>query len=526
MIFNTSYPSYLGGLPVACALGAMPIQMPLWHHSSGEPNQPHHQNKNQGQQTQQTTENPATRLPSRPRLSPSKAMIMDHVFAERGDDAFVASQDAAGVRWAELSGFNNIQIHEFQMLLDLMKPILIKPSKIVGAREIAKGSFGTIYAAKFNEMKVAIKRINFDGSAAKMHEAYLELYIMKGLSHPNVLQLVGVSADFKNDKSVYFGIVLELCNDTLQRNMQKKKWSFAERMTMALELVHGVSYIHSKSVVHRDLSSQNILLTHQGHIKIADFGCARKVNERGEYKTSSISGSPAYMAPEQLEGQVLTLKCDVWAVGVNLWELATQKLPWADEAMRESSTRLADYEYMRCAVHAGRKMSRPGAGQLNASVADAYYQLILSCHHKDASSRPSARKLLSSLQDILAASSDVNLKRAIHISKEMQRFFAAPSGSNGDGEATPSYKPSSVTRRKVILGYQDFTRSKKEQRNRYLVTDLFKFYSVHDPEKMYDVPQLAESFHDKQDELNENLMKLYNADLNIFEHSAVLGEYF
>ena len=246
--------------------------MPLWHHSGGEPNQPHHKNKNQGQQTQQTTENPATRLPSRPRLSPSKAMIMDHVFAERGDDAFVASQDAAGVRWAELSGFNNIQIHEFQMLLDLMKPILIKPSKIVGAREIAKGSFGTIYAAKFNEMKVAIKRINFDGSAAKMHEAYLELYIMKGLSHPNVLQLVGVSADFKNDKSVYFGIVLELCNDTLQRNMQKKKWSFAERMTMALELVHGVSYIHSKSVVHRDLSSQNILLTHQGHIKIADFG--------------------------------------------------------------------------------------------------------------------------------------------------------------------------------------------------------------------------------------------------------------
>jgi hypothetical protein len=236
------------------------------------------------------------------------------------------------------------------------------------------------------------------------------------------------------------------------------------------------------------------------------------------------------MAPEQLEGQVLTLQCDVWAVGVNLWELATQKLPWADEAMRESTNGLADYEYMRCTVHAGRKMSRPGAGQLNTSVADAYYQLILSCHHKDASSRPSARKLLSSLQDILAASSDVNLKRAIHINKEMQRFFAAaPNGSNGDGEAAPSYiedKPSSVTRRKVILDYQAFTGSKKEERNRYLVTDLFKFYSVHDPEKMYDVLQLAESFKDKQDELNENLMKLYNADLNTFEHSAVLGEYF
>ena len=67
-------------------------------------------------------------------------------------------------------------------------------------------------------------------------------------------------------------------------------------------------------MLHRDLSSQNILLTNDGHIKIADFGCARKINERGEYKTTSITGSPAYMAPEQLEGHILTLKCDMWAV--------------------------------------------------------------------------------------------------------------------------------------------------------------------------------------------------------------------
>lgn len=51
------------------------------------------------------------------------------------------------------------------------------------------------------------------------------------------------------------------------------------------------------------------------------------------------------MAPEQLEGRVLTLKADVWAVGINLWEFATQKLPWAEEAMRESPNGVADYEY-------------------------------------------------------------------------------------------------------------------------------------------------------------------------------------
>ena len=71
--------------------------------------------------------------------------------------------------------------------------------------------------------------------------------------------------------------------------------------------------------------------------------------------------SPAYMAPEQLEGHVLTLKCDVWAVGINLWELATQKLPWAEEAMRESPNGLADYEYCRRKV-VGYARSLPPLG--------------------------------------------------------------------------------------------------------------------------------------------------------------------
>jgi serine/threonine protein kinase len=175
-------------------------------------------------------------------------------------------------------------------------------------------------------------------------------------------------------------------------------------------------------VLHRDLSSQNILLTSDNHIKIADFGCARKVNDRGEYKSTSITGSPAYMAPEQLEGHVLTLKADMWAVGVNLWEvrdrshdssffasfhvsvrdlcipwqLATQKLPWAEEAMRESANGLADYEYCRRKVRNNGKLSRPSSGQLNSSVADGYMQIIQSCHNKDPSKRPSSHDAFSS----------------------------------------------------------------------------------------------------------------------------------
>ena len=101
-------------------------------------------------------------------------------------------------------------------------------------------------------------------------------------------------------------------------------------MKYALEVARGMSYIHAKGIIHRDLNSRNILLTHEGHAKVADFGCARKL-KGSALTTTTISGSPAYMAPEQLDGADLTDKVDVWAYGVLLWELVSEQVPWANK---------------------------------------------------------------------------------------------------------------------------------------------------------------------------------------------------
>eukprot|EP00960_Hanusia_phi_P002222 63728-Hanusia_phi.AAC.1 len=140
---------------------------------------------------------------------------------------------------------------------------------------------------------------------------------------------------------------MELCSDSLQKHLQKRRLSLHDRMRLGVEVLQGVTYLHANGIIHRDLSTQNILLNQQGRVKIADFGCARKVSENGEYFSTTISGSPAYMAPEQMHTSPLTTKVDVWAVGVILWELATQKLPWADEALLESPTRVADFDYCK-----------------------------------------------------------------------------------------------------------------------------------------------------------------------------------
>ena len=96
--------------------------------------------------------------------------------ASTHDEAYVESQDEAGLRWTKRSGFNHDQIRDFQMLLQLIKPIMIKPDKISGSREIAQGSFGTIYSAVFNKRAVAVKRINKVGHALACRPASIPVF--------------------------------------------------------------------------------------------------------------------------------------------------------------------------------------------------------------------------------------------------------------------------------------------------------------------------------------------------------------
>jgi len=106
------------------------------------------------------TENSLTRRLSPPRkATPTRSKIQKAILEPR-DDSYGDQQDEAGMRWTKRSGFNTNQIQDFQMLLELIKPIMIKPDQISGSREIAQGSFGTIYSAVFNRRNVAVKRIN------------------------------------------------------------------------------------------------------------------------------------------------------------------------------------------------------------------------------------------------------------------------------------------------------------------------------------------------------------------------------
>merc|ERR1719199_2188524 len=100
------------------------------------------------------------------------------------------------------------------------------------------------------------------------------------------------------------------------------------KLKWAAEVADGLAYIHSLKIVHRDLSSRNLLLTSDNKVKICDFGCAR-VLYNYSHLPSFISGSPPWMAPEQIMGSHLTVAVDVYAFGSILWELLTHQVPFS-----------------------------------------------------------------------------------------------------------------------------------------------------------------------------------------------------
>lgn len=191
--------------------------------------------------------------------------------------------------------------------------------------------------------------------AQHMRDVLLEVNVNCKLEHPNVVLFRGVAADFPADgktTGVFMGLVFEFCDggSLYQRlhfpeNKSRARMTIPEKVSTLYQIACGAEHMHSHNIVHRDLSDMNILLCSNGDVKIADLGCARQLNAT-TYRPSTISGSPPFMAPEQLQGKSITLKVDVWALGVLLWEIVTEQKPW-DNAKPTAKNKLGGLEYMQ-----------------------------------------------------------------------------------------------------------------------------------------------------------------------------------
>ncbi len=200
-------------------------------------------------------------------------------------------------------------------------------------REVGEGGMGSVYEAVRDdgefEQRVAIKLIKSGLGSKEISSRFRhERQILASLEHPNIARLLGGGVTKKG--LPYYAMefiegvpIDEFCTDN--------NLSINERLELFRQVCAAVSFAHSRLVVHRDLKPSNIFVTKNGIVKLLDFGISKVLTPNSdEIGTATQLGimTPAYASPEQVRGETVTTSTDVYSLGVILYELLTDQLPY------------------------------------------------------------------------------------------------------------------------------------------------------------------------------------------------------
>lgn len=194
----------------------------------------------------------------------------------------------------------------------------------------AQGAFGKLYKGTYNGEDVAIKlleRPENDLERAQLMEQQFqqEVKMLATLKHPNIVRFIGGCR-----KPMVWCIVTEYAKGGSVRQFLNKRQNRSVPLKLAvkqaLDVARGMEYVHELNLIHRDLKSDNLLISSDRSIKIADFGVAR-IEVQTEGMTPE-TGTYRWMAPEMIQHRPYTQKVDVYSFGIVLWELITGMLPF------------------------------------------------------------------------------------------------------------------------------------------------------------------------------------------------------
>lgn len=199
---------------------------------------------------------------------------------------------------------------------------------------IGSGGMSVVYRAQDLSLGriVALKVLheNLTDDEGFLRRFQREAHAVANLSHPNIVTVHDVGQD--NNRHY---IVMEFVDGrTLKQlirlqNQQGRPLIISQALDLAIQICAGIGYAHRANLVHCDVKSQNILVTRDDRVKVADFGIARAMSEATQHTLDGqIWGTPHYFSPEQAAGQPASPASDVYAIGVVLFELLTGRLPF------------------------------------------------------------------------------------------------------------------------------------------------------------------------------------------------------
>ncbi|MFM9886233.1 MAG: protein kinase domain-containing protein [Burkholderiales bacterium] len=198
-------------------------------------------------------------------------------------------------------------------------------------RELGRGAQGTVYLAEDPHLQrqVALKTLR-GGSADELEGLLDEARAVSRLQHPNIVTLFDAEQDKKNPFLVFeyvAGTPLSVCIKN------ERRIAPARACGIAVGIARGLAFAHAEQVVHRDIKPANVLINAAGVPRLMDFGIARRGASGPE---AGYRGTPAYMAPEYIDTRNFTPACDVYAVGVVLYEMLTGQPPFTSASPFEA----------------------------------------------------------------------------------------------------------------------------------------------------------------------------------------------
>ncbi|GAB4562505.1 MAG: hypothetical protein Tsb0020_10910 [Haliangiales bacterium] len=216
-------------------------------------------------------------------------------------------------------------------------------------RLLGEGGMSRVYLAFDYDLRreVALKVLRVQGP--EMRERFLEeTQVLAQLEHPNIVPLydIGYVGTDRMYCTMFYvrGQTLRSVISALRDGDEDatRVYSLTRLMQIFLDVTQAVSYAHAKGVVHRDLKPANVMLGEHGEVQVLDWGLAKVLDHRSVETSTNfqltragqILGTPAYMAPEQVDGIDVDQRADVYALGVILYELLTLKLPLSGPNLR------------------------------------------------------------------------------------------------------------------------------------------------------------------------------------------------